>query len=342
MRRRKQLKSLNERSPDRAGYCLLLVSAAIALSSTHGLAKDRNVEAVAGWQTTVVQDVNVASRESSLASRADIQIPGGAVTAPPNESAPGQDRPFAPASPDGDDVTKVNTFVASSFSITSTLGVMGLSLTAALLGSILSGAASLLALVVPVGVRKRGANRSKGALVDIRQECRSLVDHAAVLWQQAEAAVFQLGDTAPLRALLLSELSSVKKRLAMVVAEPAVSSGRSLATTFSNDEFVLLRQRLRRNIRELQRIAATANAASATVGRRERTPQIPKSRSEALLVLGANQSADEPTLNRLVRALRQCWHPDLASNDNDRTYREARIAQINVAYDILLGRRAEG
>ena len=75
---------------------------------------------------------------------------------------------------------------------------------------------------------------------------------------------------------------------------------------------------------------------------RNNEPRIPKSRDEACFILGANREADADTLQRLVRALRQCWHPDLAQTDQDRTYREARIKQINAAHDLITGKREEG
>ena len=106
--------------------------------------------------------------------------------------------------------------------------------------------------------------------------------------------------------------------------------------------WITLRQRLRRTVRDLERIRATADAALSTVGSKNELPRVPETKAESLVVLGANREVDHDTLHRLVRALRQCWHPDLARTDEDRQYRNARIAQINVAYDILTGRRAEG
>lgn len=64
---------------------------------------------------------------------------------------------------------------------------------------------------------------------------------------------------------------------------------------------------------------------------------VPKTRSEALAVLGLSGAANETMIRKVVEALRQSWHPDTASSDDDRRVREARVKQINVAADILAG-----
>lgn len=45
-------------------------------------------------------------------------------------------------------------------------------------------------------------------------------------------------------------------------------------------------------------------------------------------------------IKKIVDGLRQSWHPDLAKSEDDRLYREQRVTQINVAWDILSGRRS--
>jgi DnaJ-class molecular chaperone len=54
-----------------------------------------------------------------------------------------------------------------------------------------------------------------------------------------------------------------------------------------------------------------------------------------LQVLGASADAGPSVLKKIVEGLRQSWHPDLARSDEDRGYREQRMAQINVAWDII-------
>lgn len=67
---------------------------------------------------------------------------------------------------------------------------------------------------------------------------------------------------------------------------------------------------------------------------------LPKSQAEALRMLGAAPDAGKDTLKRLVKRLRQTWHPDRAKHEDDRRMRETRLKQINVAWDILSGKRA--
>jgi hypothetical protein len=67
---------------------------------------------------------------------------------------------------------------------------------------------------------------------------------------------------------------------------------------------------------------------------------LPKSRADALRMLGAAPDAGKDTLKRLVKRLRQTWHPDRAKHEDDRRMREIRLKQINVAWDILSGKRA--
>jgi hypothetical protein len=71
--------------------------------------------------------------------------------------------------------------------------------------------------------------------------------------------------------------------------------------------------------------------------------RMPRTRTEAMQVLGMGvaPSATEAALKKVVDGLRQGWHPDLAKDDADRALRELRCRQINVAWDLLRGQRAE-
>jgi DnaJ-class molecular chaperone len=66
---------------------------------------------------------------------------------------------------------------------------------------------------------------------------------------------------------------------------------------------------------------------------------LPKTRNEALQVLGASPKTREEVLKELVRTLRRKWHPDQA-REEERPFRERRLKQINVAWDILRNRQA--
>lgn len=67
--------------------------------------------------------------------------------------------------------------------------------------------------------------------------------------------------------------------------------------------------------------------------------QVPHTREEACEVLGASPDAGEPAIKKIVEGLRQSWHPDLATSEADRQLREQRTTQINVAWEILSGKR---
>jgi DnaJ-class molecular chaperone len=47
-------------------------------------------------------------------------------------------------------------------------------------------------------------------------------------------------------------------------------------------------------------------------------------------------------LKKIVKTLRQNWHPDRATREEERLMRERRLKQINVAWDIIRGKQASG
>jgi len=70
----------------------------------------------------------------------------------------------------------------------------------------------------------------------------------------------------------------------------------------------------------------------------EDSDRLPSTRDEALQVLGASVDTGEAMLKEIVRTLRRKWHPDRARQE-ERPYRERKLKQINVAWDILRGRQ---
>jgi DnaJ-class molecular chaperone len=68
---------------------------------------------------------------------------------------------------------------------------------------------------------------------------------------------------------------------------------------------------------------------------------LPRTRAEAIQLLGANPDANVDAIKKIVDGMRQSWHPDLASNHTDRQLREVRIKQINAAWELICGKRAE-
>jgi hypothetical protein len=84
--------------------------------------------------------------------------------------------------------------------------------------------------------------------------------------------------------------------------------------------------------------ASAADAALAAWG-----DGMPRTRKEAFKVLGIGiaPGANAMAIKKIVDALRVSWHPDLANDEPDRQLRELRSKQINAAWDLLQGERAE-
>ena len=212
------------------------------------------------------------------------------------------------------------------------IGILGLSLLSSLVF-----AAKHLVVAAPTAAASRGKRHEEAT--DFEERCRLLLQHAGQLWHSAEAAVFSLDSGVPLRTLLFNELKLISKRLA---ANPAIQSSGDGAITVNQTPIYwkMLSRDIARSVKDLERICAVAEAGKASFGDRTNEPRAPTTKEEAYFALGANSDVGTDTLERLVRALRQCWHPDLAQNSEDRRYREARIRQINVANDIINGRGA--
>jgi hypothetical protein len=66
---------------------------------------------------------------------------------------------------------------------------------------------------------------------------------------------------------------------------------------------------------------------------------MPRTRAQALQVLGMAPSANLAAIKKIVDGLRVSWHPDLATDEADRQLRELRSKQINAAWEILQRQR---
>ena len=127
-----------------------------------------------------------------------------------------------------------------------------------------------------------------------------------------------------LRDVLQSETEGVRRRLATLEEEmlglaPAKAAGI-----------------VRAAIRELERVARIAHGAAQDSGARPRDAfDIPASMHEAYQMLGINADAAPQVAKKLVDALRMSWHPDFARGEEDRQVREARMKQINAAWDLI-------
>ena len=184
------------------------------------------------------------------------------------------------------------------------------------------------------GANKGRLGKGRPSALNYEEECRAKLAQVPECWQKAESAVLQLDDNHPLRTLLEKELSSVGWRLSMYPCVEPTQSG-ALTNGHISDYWRSLNRQVSQAVRELRRVNAPAEAGRESVGTQSSLPQMPRTADEAYFVLGVNSDVTDETLKRLIRALRQCWHPDLAQNTSEREYREARIRQINVANDLI-------
>lgn len=62
---------------------------------------------------------------------------------------------------------------------------------------------------------------------------------------------------------------------------------------------------------------------------------VPETADDAFHLLGVRPDASPVAVKKIVDGLRLSWHPDHARDDTDRSIREARLKQINVAWDLI-------
>jgi hypothetical protein len=151
----------------------------------------------------------------------------------------------------------------------------------------------------------------------------------AALLEQTETAARALKGAGPLREVLQAELGQVRERLANI--EKLAAKG-ELPPEKSAPQFRAL-------VRELERISRIVDSAVASIAGTKKPAALPRTTSEAYEVLGVNAEVSDGVLKKIVDALRMSWHPDLARDDDDRLMREDRIRQINIAWDLINGKR---
>ncbi len=145
-------------------------------------------------------------------------------------------------------------------------------------------------------------------------------------------ALERLATVAPLRNTLSRELQSSERRLAVVIA----AIGTPKATP---EDWTKARRRLERIAQDLDRLQQISDSAVHSLSGLSATRTLPRDRAEAYAALGVTTGVSEAILKKLVDALRVSWHPDLAKGDDDRVLRDARIKEINVAWDLITGKR---
>lgn len=150
------------------------------------------------------------------------------------------------------------------------------------------------------------------------------------LIEQANGSLDVLRGAPPLREVLEHELGVIRQRLAIVRAQASEGpeSAHKAAPAF------------RSLVRDLERVRRISESAAMSFSGGRVKGKLPRTRSEAYDVLGVHGDVSEQTLKKLVDALRMCWHPDLARDEVDRGIREERIKCINVAWELISGKRA--
>lgn len=144
---------------------------------------------------------------------------------------------------------------------------------------------------------------------------------------EAEFAVAAVPAHLKLRETLSAELAASRRSLAMAADLTQRRARASSSTAF---------KMIARDIERIKRIALSASSGSqspATAADRE--ARAPQTLADAYEILGLNGEASPHAIKKLVDALRASWHPDHARGDADRARREARMKQINAAWDII-------
>lgn len=200
---------------------------------------------------------------------------------------------------------------------------------------LLLAAATVLLLATTVLARRRQpALRPQSSQSDPADGERALV-----LRSKAEGNVVQITEAlgrltsvAPLRAALSRDLQASERRLAVVIA--ATSSDGLGADGWSR-----ARRRLERINQDLDRLQMITDGALTSLSGLRASRGLPRNVEEAYAALGVTSGVSEPILKKLVEALRVSWHPDLGKSDEEREARNGRITEINVAWDLITGKR---
>jgi hypothetical protein len=133
----------------------------------------------------------------------------------------------------------------------------------------------------------------------------------------------------PLRDVLDTDLVTIADRLSGPELSRALDDGRLDLVHPVYAQAIVDLERARTLARiEHERLLEAAGAG----------PRLPATFEEACNFLGVNPRASEAVVKKVVDALRQNWHPDLADDEDDRATREERIKRINAAWDLVRAR----
>ncbi|MEQ1697474.1 MAG: hypothetical protein ABL901_16700 [Hyphomicrobiaceae bacterium] len=150
------------------------------------------------------------------------------------------------------------------------------------------------------------------------------------LLSDAQGRLGDLRNAGPLNDVLTQELGQLRQRLSALQLTAAESEE---AANRASPGF-------RNLMRDVERVRRIADSAALSIGHGRSPARIPATKAEAFDLLGLNPDVAEGTLKKVADGLRMNWHPDHARDDADRAAREARIKAINIAIDLINGKRA--
>ncbi|MEO0671709.1 MAG: J domain-containing protein, partial [Pseudomonadota bacterium] len=215
--------------------------------------------------------------------------------------------------------------------------MMAVALVVALIAGMVSGVGWLLSArarkpfrpadAYEVVLRRDGVNLERPDA----QLCGELCKSAQGLVFQVHESLDQLQGVAPLKRTLTREIRDLETYLGTLVA----------SAPDGEQEWRRMRAKLQRVVNDMMRLRDIVESAERSLKSAPSSRGLPRDRDEAFEALGANPTTSEKILKKLVDALRATWHPDLATDDEDRRAREDRIKQINVAWDLISGKRIE-
>ena len=132
-----------------------------------------------------------------------------------------------------------------------------------------------------------------------------------------------------LREVLAVDLAAIAARL----------DGPELARALAEGRLDLVHPVYAQAILDLERARTIARIEHQRMLETTGLPRrLPGTVEEACSFLGVNPRASESVVKKVVDALRQNWHPDLADDEPDRAAREERIKRINAAWDLIRAR----
>jgi hypothetical protein len=161
--------------------------------------------------------------------------------------------------------------------------------------------------------------------------CRELMKRIAAELVNAMSAVNSLKGVPALQTALHAELESIRRSLGFTPQFRGAAGEKK--------DWKQIRSQLVLSLQGTQRIIGLAEAARTSFSVHPAALEVITTRLEAYAFLGVNANASETVLKKAVNALRECWHPDLARDEEDRRLREIRIKQINVAWDLITGKQ---